>query len=102
MSRKAATWSGYGQGVRIRYSRGITTINGHVDRAFVAENQKVYIGPVIAGVDNRGQSTGPNLHFQIEGDDGGPSTPPPSINSARHRRSATHPSKMKTLASLEP
>ena len=38
---------------------------GHVNREFVYAGQRVTTGQVIAEVGNRGNSTGPHLHFEV-------------------------------------
>ncbi|SDN13868.1 Murein DD-endopeptidase MepM and murein hydrolase activator NlpD, contain LysM domain [Lentzea albidocapillata subsp. violacea] len=58
--------SGYGQWVKIQHAGGVVTIYGHVETYVVAVGQQVQAGTLIATVGNRGQSTGPHLHFQID------------------------------------
>jgi murein DD-endopeptidase MepM/ murein hydrolase activator NlpD len=58
--------SGYGLWVRIQHPDGSITTYGHNDRNLVRTGQTVLVGQPIAEVGNRGQSTGPHLHFQIE------------------------------------
>jgi murein DD-endopeptidase MepM/ murein hydrolase activator NlpD len=57
--------SGFGLWVRIRHSDGTNTIYGHINRSLVAEGQKVRAGQKIAEMGNRGNSTGPHLHFEV-------------------------------------
>lgn len=59
--------TGFGQWVRIRHADGKITVYGHINRSFVKVGQKVNAGDVIAEVGNRGQSTGPHLHFEVRG-----------------------------------
>jgi murein DD-endopeptidase MepM/ murein hydrolase activator NlpD len=57
--------SGFGLWVRIRHSDGTTTVYGHINRSLVTEGQKVRAGQEIAEMGNRGNSTGPHLHFEV-------------------------------------
>ncbi|WP_420843997.1 M23 family metallopeptidase [Lentzea albidocapillata] len=58
--------SGYGLWIRIQHRGGTITTYGHNNRNHVHTGQAVFAGQPIAEVGNRGQSTGPHLHFQIE------------------------------------
>jgi murein DD-endopeptidase MepM/ murein hydrolase activator NlpD len=58
--------SGYGLWVKIDHGGGVVTVYGHVDQYSVSIDQVVQPGLPIATVGNRGNSTGPHLHFQIE------------------------------------
>lgn len=58
--------SGYGLWVRVDHGDGVVTTYGHNDRNLVGRGANVGAGDVIATVGNRGQSTGPHLHFQLE------------------------------------
>jgi len=58
--------SGYGLWVRIQHPDGIVTTYGHNNRNLVHPGDAVQPGQPIAEVGNRGESTGPHLHFQIE------------------------------------
>lgn len=60
--------SGYGLWVRIRHDDRTVTIYGHNHRNLVSVGQAVQAGQPIGEVGNRGESTGPHLHFQIEVD----------------------------------
>jgi murein DD-endopeptidase MepM/ murein hydrolase activator NlpD len=57
--------SGFGLWVRVRHEDGTITTYGHVNRFFVKVGQQVKAGEVIAEVGNRGESTGPHLHFEV-------------------------------------
>ena len=57
--------SGFGLAVYVQHSDGSITLYGHVNRIFVSAGQTVTAGEVIAEVGNRGQSTGPHLHFEV-------------------------------------
>lgn len=57
---------GYGLWIRIQHANGVVTTYGHNDRQLVHQGQFVHTGQYIAEVGNRGESTGPHLHFQID------------------------------------
>lgn len=57
--------SGFGLWVKVKHADGTETIYGHVDTYSVAEGQQVTAGQQIATVGNRGESTGPHLHFEV-------------------------------------
>jgi biotin carboxyl carrier protein len=57
--------SGFGQWVKVRLDDGTETVYGHVNRFFVSEGEHVKAGQEIAEIGNRGQSTGPHLHFEV-------------------------------------
>jgi len=63
--RRAGTATGFGQAVYVEGNDGAVTVYGHVDRYFVAAGDRVRAGQQIAEVGNRGQSTGPHLHFEV-------------------------------------
>ncbi len=58
--------SGFGLWVRVRHDDGTVTTYGHVNRSLVRVGQKVAAGQQIAEVGNRGQSTGPHLHIEVD------------------------------------
>lgn len=62
--------SGFGLWVRVRLLDGTVTVYGHINRALVRVGQRVEAGQLIAEVGNRGQSTGPHLHFETISADG--------------------------------
>jgi murein DD-endopeptidase MepM/ murein hydrolase activator NlpD len=62
--------SGFGLWVRVQHEDGTITTYGHVNRFFVEVGQQVEAGDVIAEVGNRGESTGPHLHFEVTNPDG--------------------------------
>ncbi|CRK59911.1 putative peptidase [Alloactinosynnema sp. L-07] len=62
---EAGTASGFGLWVRVQHSDGTVTVYGHVNDYVVREGQKVKAGQLIAHMGNRGQSTGPHLHFEV-------------------------------------
>lgn len=57
--------SGFGMWIRLQHADGTITIYGHIDRSLVHEGQRVRAGDQIATMGNRGQSTGPHLHFEV-------------------------------------
>lgn len=57
--------SGFGLWVRILHPGGWISVYGHINRSLVRIGQKVTAGQQIAEMGNRGQSTGPHLHFEI-------------------------------------
>ncbi|NIH82588.1 murein DD-endopeptidase MepM/ murein hydrolase activator NlpD [Amycolatopsis viridis] len=62
---EAGPASGFGLWVRIQMDDGTIQVYGHVNTYSVREGQKVKCGQQIAEIGNRGQSTGPHLHFEI-------------------------------------
>ncbi|WP_409328542.1 M23 family metallopeptidase [Trujillonella humicola] len=62
---RAGTASGFGYAVYIKGDDGAVTVYGHVNRYFVSAGERVTAGEQIAEVGNRGQSTGPHLHFEV-------------------------------------
>jgi len=57
--------SGFGLWVVLRHPDGSHSVYGHINRSLVTVGQKVTAGQEIAEMGNRGQSTGPHLHFEI-------------------------------------
>ena len=62
---KAGAASGFGQAVYIQHENGDVTVYGHMETILVTEGQVVQAGETIALLGNRGQSTGPHLHFEV-------------------------------------
>ncbi|MEW1550651.1 M23 family metallopeptidase [Streptomyces tsukubensis] len=60
----AGTAAGYGLWIRIRHTDGTVTEYGHMDSISVSVGQSVSGGQYIAAMGNRGQTTGPHLHFE--------------------------------------
>ncbi|QKT11372.1 M23 family metallopeptidase [Rhodococcus sp. W8901] len=58
--------SGFGLWVRVRHNDGTITTYGHNDANLVSVGQRVSAGQRIANVGNRGNSTGPHLHFEVD------------------------------------
>src|SRR5215218_1406325 len=69
---RAGAASGFGLAVYILHENGDVTVYGHMDRILVEPGQYVEAGETIALLGNRGQSTGPHLHFEVHqgGEDG--------------------------------
>jgi murein DD-endopeptidase MepM/ murein hydrolase activator NlpD len=63
--KRAGAATGFGQAVYILGDDGAVTVYGHVNRYFVSAGERVSAGEQIAEVGNRGQSTGPHLHFEV-------------------------------------
>ncbi|MFE7417976.1 M23 family metallopeptidase [Rhodococcus sp. NPDC057529] len=57
--------SGFGLWVRVRHDDGDVSVYGHINEFVVNVGQRVAAGQQIATVGNRGQSTGPHLHFEV-------------------------------------
>ncbi len=62
---EAGPASGFGLWVRVQQDDGTIGIFGHVNEFFVKPGQHVRAGDVIATVGNRGQSSGPHLHYEV-------------------------------------
>lgn len=58
--------SGYGLWVRVEHPDNTISIYGHIDSSNVEVGQQVGAGEQIARMGNRGNTTGPHLHYQIE------------------------------------
>lgn len=56
---------GFGLWVRIRHNDGTISVYGHMYDFFVSVGERVPAGMQIARMGNRGDSTGPHLHFEI-------------------------------------
>jgi len=61
----AGPTAGYGMWVKLRHADGTVTLYGHVNTAMVSVGQRVMAGDQIATMGNRGNSTGPHLHFEV-------------------------------------
>ena len=62
---QAGPASGFGLAVYVQHGDGSITLYGHVNSFDVSAGQVVSAGQRIAEVGNRGQSTGPHLHFEV-------------------------------------
>src|SRR5687768_5347789 len=62
---RAGSASGFGLAVYILHDNGDVTVYGHMDKILVEPGQYVEAGETIALLGNRGQSTGPHLHFEV-------------------------------------
>jgi len=63
--QRAGPATGFGLAVYVRGDDGAVTVYGHVNRYSVSAGERVRAGQRIAEVGNRGQSTGPHLHFEV-------------------------------------
>ncbi|AOS65701.1 Peptidase family M23 [Actinoalloteichus hymeniacidonis] len=61
----AGSASGFGLWVKVQAADGTTTVYGHIDSYSVRPGQVVKAGEQIAVMGNRGDSTGPHLHFEV-------------------------------------
>jgi murein DD-endopeptidase MepM/ murein hydrolase activator NlpD len=61
----AGPTAGYGMWVKLRHADGTVTLYGHINSALVSVGQSVMAGDQIATMGNRGNSTGPHLHFEV-------------------------------------
>ncbi|MGH3520552.1 MAG: M23 family metallopeptidase [Haloechinothrix sp.] len=62
---EAGPASGFGLWVRVEHEDGTVTVYGHMNEILVSPGQQVKAGEKIATIGNRGQSTGPHLHFEV-------------------------------------
>lgn len=69
--------SGYGNWIRIQHTDGSISVYGHMETLDVSVGQVVRAGDKIAGMGNRGFSTGSHLHFEIHPAGSGPVDPQP-------------------------
>jgi murein DD-endopeptidase MepM/ murein hydrolase activator NlpD len=72
--------SGFGMWVRVRHDDGTVTTYGHVNRSFVRVGEQVAAGEEIAEVGNRGRSTGPHLHMEVQTPGGATVNPRPWLD----------------------
>jgi murein DD-endopeptidase MepM/ murein hydrolase activator NlpD len=61
----AGPTAGYGAWVKLRHADGTVTLYGHVNSWNVSIGERVWAGDQIAQMGNRGNSTGPHLHFEV-------------------------------------
>ncbi len=61
----AGPTAGYGMWVKLRHVDGTVTLYGHVNTTMVSVGERVMAGDQIATMGNRGNSTGPHLHFEV-------------------------------------
>ena len=62
---RAGAASGFGLAVYILTENGDVMVYGHMEKITVEPGEYVSAGDTVALVGNRGQSTGPHLHFEI-------------------------------------
>lgn len=72
--------SGYGNWIRIKHDDGSMSVYGHMETLDVKVGDRVKAGQKIAGMGNRGFSTGPHLHFEIHPDGNAAVDPVPWFN----------------------
>ena len=80
---RAGTATGFGYAVYIRGDDGAVTVYGHVNQYFVRAGERVVAGELIAEVGNRGQSTGPHLHVEVQTPAGTTVNPRPWLDQHR-------------------
>jgi murein DD-endopeptidase MepM/ murein hydrolase activator NlpD len=61
----AGPTAGYGMWVKLRHADGTVTLYGHVNTTLVGVGERVMAGDQVATIGNRGNSTGPHLHFEV-------------------------------------
>ncbi|WP_431970604.1 M23 family metallopeptidase [Nocardia sp. bgisy134] len=74
---EAGPASGFGLWVRVQQDDGTVGVYGHVNDILAEVGQPVRAGDLIATVGNRGQSTGPHLHYEVHDPTYGPIDPMP-------------------------
>ncbi|WP_027928084.1 M23 family metallopeptidase [Amycolatopsis benzoatilytica] len=62
---EAGPASGFGLWVRLQLDDGTIQVYGHMNSFSVHAGQRVKCGEQIAEIGNRGQTTGPHLHFEV-------------------------------------
>lgn len=62
---EAGPASGFGLWIRVQQDDGTIGVYGHVNDMFVTAGQHVRAGDIIGTVGNRGESTGPHLHYEV-------------------------------------
>lgn len=62
---EAGPASGFGLWIRLRHDDGTITVYGHTNSCSVSVGQRVAAGEQIARMGNRGQSSGPHLHLEV-------------------------------------
>ena len=62
---EAGPAAGYGMLVKLRHADGTVTLYGHINTTLVSVGERVMAGDQIATMGNRGNSTGPHLHFEV-------------------------------------
>lgn len=63
--QRAGPATGFGLAVYVLQDDGSVAVYGHINEFFVAAGQRIEAGEHIADVGNRGDSTGPHLHFEV-------------------------------------
>jgi len=63
--KEAGADPGFGNKVVITHDTKTDTLYGHMEKILVREGERIRAGQLIALIGNRGQSTGPHLHFEV-------------------------------------
>ncbi|WP_405183100.1 M23 family metallopeptidase [Nocardia sp. NBC_01377] len=74
---EAGPATGFGLWVRVQQDDGTVGVYGHVNDILASVGQEVRAGDIIATVGNRGQSTGPHLHYEVHDPEAGKIDPLP-------------------------
>lgn len=77
---EAGPASGFGLWVRIQLDDGTIHVYGHMNSFSVQKGEKVKAGDEIAEIGQRGQVTGPHLHFEVWTDGGKKIDPEPWLS----------------------
>lgn len=81
--KRAGSATGFGLAVYLLGDDGAVYVYGHINDYFVSTGDRVVPGQEIAEVGNRGQSTGPHVHFEVHPNGAmytGASNPVPWLN----------------------
>ena len=63
--KRAGPATGFGLAVYLLGDDGAVYVYGHINRYFVSAGERVVVGEQLAEVGNRGNSTGPHVHFEV-------------------------------------
>lgn len=80
---RAGPATGFGLAVYIQHPSGEVTVYGHINAYYVTAGQQVTAGQHIADIGNRGYSTGPHVHFEVQQGAYGPRIDPQAWLAAR-------------------
>jgi len=62
-------YGGYGSTIMIDHGNGFVTLYGHCSKLLRTQGDEVKAGDFIAEIGDTGNTTGPNLHFELRIDD---------------------------------